>query len=100
MARSTKGLYKRGNVWWMTYVDASGLQQFESCRTRNKEEAGDLLTIRRNQALQGILPDSRIKPLSLEELCDKYLFYVSHQRGAKTPAVSGIWRIRPRRTGL
>ena len=21
MARSTKGLYKRGNVWWMTYVE-------------------------------------------------------------------------------
>ena len=84
MARSTKGLYKRGNVWWMTYVDASGEQQFESCRTRNQQEAGDLLIKRRNEALQGLMPETRIKPLSLEELCDKYLSHVAHQRGAKT----------------
>ena len=36
MARSTKGLYKRGHVWWMTYCDAIGAQRFESCKTSNK----------------------------------------------------------------
>jgi hypothetical protein len=39
MARSTKGLYKRGEVWWMTYRDAIGTQRFESCKTSNKKEA-------------------------------------------------------------
>jgi len=29
MARSTRDLYKRCNVWWMTYVDMSGEQRFE-----------------------------------------------------------------------
>jgi integrase len=84
MARSTKGLYKRGNVWWMTYADASGMQQFESCQTRSQQEAGDLLIKRRNEALQGLLPDSRIKPLLLEDLFDRYLSFISYQGGAKT----------------
>jgi len=39
MARSTKGLYKRGPVWWMTYRDALGQQRYASCRTGNKEDA-------------------------------------------------------------
>jgi hypothetical protein len=84
MPRSTKGLYKRGNVWWMTYADAAGTQNFESCQTRSQQEAADLLTKRRNEALQGLFPESRIKPLLLEEMFNRYLSFISHQRGAKT----------------
>jgi hypothetical protein len=83
MARSTKGLYKRGNVWWMTYGDASGGQQFESCQTRSQQEAGNLLIRRRNEALHGILPESRIKPLSLEEMFDRYLCPLSVISGVR-----------------
>jgi len=30
MARSTRGLYERGNVWWMTYRDAIGIMTCKS----------------------------------------------------------------------
>ena len=84
MARSTKGLYKRGNVWWMTYRDALGKQRFESCRTRNKQEAGNRLTDRRKETMEGFLPAPAIKPVAMEDLLSRYLEFVSHQRGLRT----------------
>ena len=56
MARSTKGLYKRNAIWWMTYRDALGRQRFESCRTHNKREAESRLIERRKEALEGLVP--------------------------------------------
>ncbi|BCA55308.1 integrase [Nitrospira sp. KM1] len=84
MARSTRGLYKRGRVWWMTYFDALGKQRFESCRTSNQKEAGGRLTERRREVMEGILPAPAIKPLGLEELATRYLAFVEHQRGVAT----------------
>lgn len=45
MAHSTKGLYKRGNVWWMTYIDGIGIQRYETCKTANKRTAEDRWTL-------------------------------------------------------
>jgi integrase len=84
MARSTKGLYKRGNVWWMTYCDAMGTQRFESCKTANKKAAEDRLIDRRKEAMEGIAPAAPIKPLALEDLQARYLSFVGHQRGVAT----------------
>jgi len=84
MARSTKGLYKRGNVWWMTYRDGLGVQQFESCKTGKKGEAEGKLTDRRKEALEGIGPAPTIKPVALEELLTEYLKFVANQRGVRT----------------
>jgi integrase len=84
MARSTKGLYKRGPVWWMTYRDALGQQRWESCKTPNKGEAEKRLIERRKEAMEGLLPAAPIKPLSLEELEARYLAFANHQRGVKT----------------
>src|SRR6266849_8052786 len=84
MARSTKGLYKRGNVWWMTYRDAIGTQRFESCKTSNKKEAEQRLIDRRKEAMEGLAPASPIQPLALEDLQARYLSFVGHQRGVAT----------------
>ncbi len=84
MARSTRGLYKRGNQWWMTYRDAVGTQRFESCKTSNKKDAEQRLIDRRKEALEGTVPSPAIKPLALEDLKDRYLSYVGHQRGVAT----------------
>ena len=84
MARSTKGLYKRGPVWWMTYRDALGEQRFESCKTTNKEDADKRLINRRKEALVGVLPTQVFKPVSLEQILDEYLKHVAHQRGVAT----------------
>lgn len=56
MARSTKGLYKRGNVWWITYFDALGHQRFESSKSSNKRDAEKRLVDRRKEAHEGLLP--------------------------------------------
>src|SRR6185295_15026168 len=84
MARSTKGLYKRGNKWWMTYRDAIGTQRFESCKTSNKKEAEQRLVNRRKEAQEGIAPAPAIQPLALEDLQERYLSFVGHQRGVTT----------------
>ena len=84
MARSTKGLYKRGHVWWMTYRDAIGPQRFESCKTSNKKDAEHRLVDRRKEAQEGLLPAAPIKPLSLTDLQQRYLEFVGHQRGVAT----------------
>ena len=39
MARSIRGLYKRGNTLWMSYRDAIGIQRFEYCNTTSKKDA-------------------------------------------------------------
>ncbi len=84
MARYTKGLYKRGLVWWMPYRDALGQQRFESCKTGNKEEAEKRLINRRKETMDGILPLMAFKPVSLEILFEEYLKHVGHQRGVQT----------------
>ena len=84
MARSTKGLYKRGNIWWITYFDALGHQRFESSKSSNKTDAEKRLVDRRKEAHEGLLPAPPIKPLSLEELRQRYLVFVGHQRGVAT----------------
>lgn len=84
MARSTKGLYKRGNVWWITYFDALGRQRFESSKSSNKRDAEKRLVDRRKEAHEGLLPAPPIKPLALDELKERYLAFVSHQRGVAT----------------
>jgi hypothetical protein len=68
MACSTKGLYKRGNVWWMTNCDAIGTQRFESCKTSNKKETEQRMIDRRKKAQEGLAPAAPIKPLALEDL--------------------------------
>ncbi len=87
MARSTKGLYKRGNVWWMTYCDALGTQRFESCKTSNKKDAEQRLIDRRKETGEWLLPAGPIKPLTLEELQARYLAFVGHQRGIATKRI-------------
>src|SRR5687768_4435496 len=87
MARSTRGLYKRGNVWWMTYFDALGCQRFESSKSSNLRHAEKALIGRRKEAQEGLLPAAPIKPLSLAELQERYLAFVGYQRGVATKRI-------------
>lgn len=80
MAR-TKGLYKRGNVWWITYFDGLGHQRFESSKSSNKKDAERRLVDRRKEAHEGLLPAPPIKPLSLDELKGRYLLREPSTRG-------------------
>lgn len=96
MPRSTKGLYKRGRYWWMTYFDCLGVQRWESCKTTNKKRAEAMLAKRQEEAREGILPEQPIKPIALDDLKTRYLAFVAHQRGVKTKHLS----LCPLRTDL
>jgi integrase len=103
MARSTKGLYKRGSVWWMTYRDALGTQRFESCKTSNKSEAEKRLVDRRKEAMEGIRPEPVMKAVGLEVLFEEYLKHMGHQRGVRTKRLhvqhfARIWENPPLHT--
>lgn len=87
MARSTRGLYKRGNTWWMTYQDAIGAQRFDSCKTTNKKEAEQRLMLCRKETLEGIVPAPAIKPIALDDLKQRYLAFVGYQRGVATKKI-------------
>jgi hypothetical protein len=87
MARSTKGLYKRANTRWTTYCDALSTQRFESCKTSNKKEAEGQLVVRRKEAMEGIMLAPPRRPLALEDLRERYLAFVGHQRGVATKKI-------------
>src|SRR5437868_15428343 len=71
-------------VEWITYFDALGSQRFESSKSSNKEDADKRLVDRRKEAHEGLLPAPPIKPLALEDLRQRYLSFVGHQRGVAT----------------
>jgi len=71
----------------MTYRDAVGRQRFESCKTSNKKQAEQRLIDRRKEAMEGMVPAPPIKPMGLADLKDRYLSFVSHQRGIETKKI-------------
>src|SRR3954469_17371583 len=62
MARSTKGLYKRGNVWRIIYFDALGSQRFESSKSSNKKERRSAWWIEGKKLMRGCCLLPPIKP--------------------------------------
>ena len=53
--RGVVGLYKRGQVWWMSYT-VGGEQRCESTGTRNKRLSQKILDIRRAEIVEGRFP--------------------------------------------
>jgi integrase len=72
------GLYKRGNVWWFTYM-VDGRQKCEAAGTSNKRLAQKLLDIRRSEIAEGRyanLLKSNVPKLG--DWAEKYLTTVQH----------------------
>ena len=38
-----RGVYKRGNIWWIMYADSTGTMRFESSGSRKQKDAVALL---------------------------------------------------------
>lgn len=68
-----KGLYKRGNVWWIRYAGLDGKIRFESGGPSYKE-AQDLLIQRKNEVKEGKAPilKKRIANHLFKELAEHY----------------------------
>ncbi|HPR64849.1 MAG TPA: site-specific integrase [Thermoanaerobaculia bacterium] len=77
----TKGLYQRGNIWWIRYAGPDGRMIYESSRSRNRKDAEELLYRRKLDVRSGDLHDIvRIKRHKFSELAESYLSWCTPQR--------------------
>ena len=73
-----KGIYKRGNVYWIRYVGLDGQMHLESSGSKKLREAQVLLTTRKNAVLEGKAPEvKKIANYSFRELAEKYTEWMS-----------------------
>lgn len=80
-----KGLYKRGNVWWICYQDPFGKMRFESSRSTSRKDAEYILACRKKDVSEGKTPEiKRIKNHSFRELTGEYLKWAQRQRSFKS----------------
>ena len=83
MANKTrgKGLYLRGNTWWIRYADPTGRIIRESTGKILKGEAQVILTSRWNEVDNGKTPDiKKIKNHFFKELANDYIEWAQRQR--------------------
>lgn len=89
MPRKTKGIYKRGRIWWFTYTDCFGKQHWKSSHSEKREEALYALHLAHADAKvgkePGILEQIRRKATrhSFVTLCEKYREFCQNNRDAK-----------------
>jgi len=82
---ASKGLYKRGNVWWICYVGLDGITRRETSATTSHREAQALLIKRKQSVLDGKEPEvKRIKVYTFFELRDEYLKWAERQKSYKS----------------
>jgi integrase len=78
---ATKGLYKRGNVWWIRFTGPDGKVKFESSRSHKKKDAEVLLAKRKNEVQEGrYIKLKNLRKHTFNELTDQYDNFVEKQR--------------------
>lgn len=82
MARG-KGIYKRGNVYWLRYADSEGKMHYESSGSEVYYIASDLLLSKRNEVKDGKLP-IKYKKVTFFTLADEYIKIMNYQRAFKS----------------
>lgn len=77
-----KGIYKRGNVFWIRYAGLDGKIVFESSHNDKFKEAQDLLIQRKGEIKDGKQPEikKRILNHTFRELEQEYLKWIERQR--------------------
>lgn len=83
--RRSRGLYKRGNIWWMAYTGLDGKPYRESTGTSLLREAEEILDCRKREIKEGKNPEVvRIKKYTFHDLADEYLKSVKWQKSYKS----------------
>ena len=78
---TTKGLYERGNIWWIRFTGPDGKIKFESSRSHRKRDAEVLLAKRKNEVQEGkYIKLKNLRKHTFNELSDKYDKFVKKQR--------------------
>jgi len=76
-----RGIYKRGNIYYIRYVDPSGKVIRESARTTNLKEALKFLAQRKAEVLKGEIHERvKIKNYSFKELAERYKEWAEIQK--------------------
>lgn len=83
--RKTKGIYRRGRIYWITYMGLDGKQKYESTGSELKADAELLLAQRRIDVDQGKEPVTRRRDRNhtFSQLAEKYRPFIANQKGAK-----------------
>lgn len=77
-----KGIYKRGNLFWLRYAGLDGKIVFEPTRTDKLKNAESLLHKRKSEIDSGKQPEIiKIKNYSFKDLKDEYIKWAERQRG-------------------
>ena len=80
-----KGLYKRGNVWWIRYAGLDGRVARESSGFTKFRDAEALLIQRRQSVKEGKQPEiKRITNHIFNELVEQYLKWAERQRSFRS----------------
>jgi len=91
-----KGIYKRGNVWWLRYAGPDGLTRYESAKTASFRDAQAMLVDRKKEVQEGRDPTlvRKIKRHTFGELRDNYLIWAERQRAfeAKKNVINLLFR--------
>ncbi len=82
--RKTKGLYRRGNVYWMSYKDNRDVIQRESTGKTLLDDAEYILLCRRKEIKEGKLPDIKKTNYKFAELARKYDTLVEIDKGYRS----------------
>jgi integrase len=78
---ATKGIYKRGNIYWIRFTGPDDKIKFESSRSQRKRDAEALLAKRKNEVQEGRYNIAKcIRRYSFNELADRYDNFVEKQR--------------------
>lgn len=75
--RRRPGIYKRGNIYWITYR-WQGRQYFESAHSADIRDADALLLKRKAELVAGRKPARLSETLTVDELLDSYITQVEH----------------------
>ncbi|MEW6214906.1 MAG: site-specific integrase [Nitrospirota bacterium] len=80
-----RGIYKRGNVFWIRYADLDGKTIYESSGSDKFRDAEALLIQRKQAIREGKQPEiKRIANHSFKELVEKYLSWINgRQKSAR-----------------
>ena len=65
------GIYKRGKVYWIDYYDQKRDRVQESSQSTNRQDAEDLLTLRKSEILRGVYKQP-VK-ITFEEFGTRYM---------------------------
>jgi hypothetical protein len=75
--RRPPGIYKRGNIYWITYT-RQGRQYFESSHSSKLVDAKDKLRKKEGELEAGLKPVRLSETLTVDELLDSYIAQIEH----------------------